>query len=118
MVGNVANYSIIRYVNNIPRGEFVNIGIILHDGSDIHYKITESTTRILDFFYGCYDAKIEALLFYTSEKLKNVKELKTMEYFDIIKPSDYAIQYSNNRVIMIENTVEETLNQLYHEYIL
>jgi hypothetical protein len=114
----VANYSIIRYVNSISREEFVNIGIILYDGTNIHYKITESTTRILNFFHGAYDAKIEALLFYTSEKLKNAKELKTMEYFDIIKPSDYAIQYSSNRAIIIENDVEETLNQLYNENVL
>jgi hypothetical protein len=113
----VANYSIIRYVNSIPRGEFVNIGIILYDGSDIHFKITESKTRILNFFNGCYDAKIEALLFYISEKLKNAKEIKTMEYFDIIEPSDYAIQYSKNCAILVNNSVEETLNYLFSEYV-
>jgi len=109
------NYVIVRYLHNLSRGEFINLGILmwLPQTGEVLYQFTTDSSRARSFFKGLdvksFSELVEMLeirshnaqqQLQTTGKLDGV-ETSPLCIYDITKhilpPSDVCIQMSNVR---------------------
>ena len=120
-------YAIVRFTPYAETGEFANVGVVLAcpEVNYLQYQLAplNRTKRITDFFQGL-ESRIyrEAMKYVTAEitrveKAVNREEIPAHYAFDsITRPREALVTFSNTRVILSESP-EVTLKQLYDRFI-
>lgn len=120
------NYTIIRFLPYLDRGEFINIGIVLHgnDGSFIARAVDARYPRVDDVFPTLPEGLFAQYLKPLKRELARIEALASNSHMDaqkllfknLIEPSEGIFTYSQPGTLTAQSS-ESALDELFSRYV-
>ncbi len=124
-------YSILRYVHDIPTGEFVNVGVAVHCAKENYFNVIFRSTsgRVSEFFPDIKTDAFKALLKSLSTRFKDISDVysspmnfgdKPRNLEEILKsvtPKDDSALVWTDISSGLSDSPQKTLEKLYSRYV-
>jgi len=124
-------YSILRYVHDIPTGEFVNVGVAVHCATENYFNVIFRSTsgRVSEFFPDIKTDAFKALLKSLSTRFKDLSDVyssplnfgdKPRNLEEILKsvtPKDDSALVWSDISSGLSDSPQKTLEKLFSRYV-